>query len=118
MSLRTLPRVTPASLAARRANALKSTGPRTEWGKARVALNPLKHGRRAVGLQERLARAGYRDGEALYCRIRSRLSSTFARPGDQSADHSGRHAERLANWIWVFRRELQRREARRAKLIP
>ncbi len=38
---------------ARRANALKSTGPRTEQGKARVALNPLKHGRYADNLPEK-----------------------------------------------------------------
>jgi hypothetical protein len=112
MSLRKTPCLTPASLAARRANALKSTGPRTERGKARVALNPLKHGRRAVALRERLVRAGYRDGEALYCRIRARLLKTFARPGD----HSDRHADRLANWIWVSQRERRGRQAIRAKL--
>jgi hypothetical protein len=64
MSLRKSPCLTPASLAARRANALKPTGPPTERGKARVALNALKHGRRTVPLQETLVRAGYRDGEA------------------------------------------------------
>ena len=116
MPLRKLPCLTPASLAARRANALKSTGPRTECGKARVALNALKHGRRAVALRERLARAGYRDGEALYCRIRERLSKTFARPGGPSGDQSGRHADRLANWIWVSQREWRRRESIRTKL--
>jgi hypothetical protein len=116
MSLRKLPCLTPASLAARRANALKSTGPRTECGKARVALNALKHGQRAVALRERLMRAGYREGEAdcflNWCRIRSRLSNIFARPGDQS----GRHADRLANWIWVSQREWRRRESIRTKL--
>jgi hypothetical protein len=116
MSLRKLPCLTPASLSARRANALKSTGPRTECGKARVALNALKHGRRAVGLQERLARAGYRDGEALYCRIRQQLSKAFARSGDQFGDHSGRHADHLANWIWVSQREWRRRAALQTKL--
>ncbi len=116
MSLRKLPCLTPASLAARRANALKSTGPRTESGKARVALNALKHGQRAVALRQRLARAGYREAEALYCRIRERLSRTFARPGDESGDHSGRHADRLANWIWVSQREWRRRVALQTKL--
>jgi hypothetical protein len=93
MSLRELPGLTPASLGVQRANALKATDPRAERDKARVAVNPLKHGRRAVALQKRLLRAGYRDGEALYCRIRSRLLKTFARPGDRS----DRHANRLAN---------------------
>jgi hypothetical protein len=37
--------LTPAALAARRANAQKSTGPRTAAGKARSRLNALKHGR-------------------------------------------------------------------------
>ena len=62
MSIRRSPRLTPGSLAARRANALKSTGPRTPCGKARVSLNALKHGRsaaRAPRFRERLLRAGY-----------------------------------------------------------
>ncbi|MBM3762905.1 MAG: hypothetical protein FJW36_21980 [Acidobacteria bacterium] len=33
-----------AALAANRANALKSTGPRTEKGKLKAASNSLKHG--------------------------------------------------------------------------
>jgi len=40
--LRHSPRLTPASLAARRANALKSTGPRTLQGKRRSAANLLR----------------------------------------------------------------------------
>jgi hypothetical protein len=39
-----MPALSPRRLAARRANALKSTGPRTPEGKAVVALNALKHG--------------------------------------------------------------------------
>jgi hypothetical protein len=112
MSLRKPPCPTPASLAARRGNARKSTGPRTGRGKARVALNALKHGRRAVALQDKLVRAGCRDGEAIYRRIRSRLLKTFAMPGD----HSDRHADRLTNWIWVSQREWRRRESTRTKL--
>jgi hypothetical protein len=116
MCLRHSPRLTPASLAARRANALKSTGPRTACGKARVALNPLKHGRRAVALREKLARAGYREGEALYRRIRSRLSKAFAIPGEEPDQDLNRQGDGLANWIWVFQRGLRRRQAKRAKL--
>jgi hypothetical protein len=96
MSLRKSPCLTPAALAARRANALKSTGPRTERGKARVALNPLKHGRRAVRLQEKLIRAGYREGAALYCRIRSRLSKAFTPSGLDPDPDFERQADRLA----------------------
>jgi hypothetical protein len=69
--------LTPAALAARRANALKSTGPRTDQGKARVALNSLKHGRYAVNLPEKLARAGRRQGEAEWRQIRARIARTF-----------------------------------------
>jgi hypothetical protein len=77
VSLRRSPQLTPASLAARRANARKSTGPRTEHGKARVALNPLKLGRYAIELPERLARAGYPGGAARWHEIRSRIAQTF-----------------------------------------
>jgi len=44
MSLRRPPTRTPALLAANRANAQKSTGPRTPEGKNRVALSALRHG--------------------------------------------------------------------------
>lgn len=54
--LRQSPRLTPASLAARRANALKSTGPRTDRGKAWSSLNALRHGRRAQDLLAKIAR--------------------------------------------------------------
>ena len=83
MPLRRSPQLTPGSLAARRANALKSTGPRTACGKARVSLNALKHGR-AMGpaghparFRERLLKAGYPRQEALYGDLRSRLAQAF-----------------------------------------
>ncbi len=44
MSLRRSPRRTPALLAANRANAQKSTGPRTALGKQRSAANLLRTG--------------------------------------------------------------------------
>jgi hypothetical protein len=47
MPLRKSPVRTAALFAANRANAQKSTGPRTTWGKRRSALNALRHGRRA-----------------------------------------------------------------------
>lgn len=50
--------LTPASLAARRRNALKSTGPRTPRGKARVALNSIRHGITAPWFIHNLVDAG------------------------------------------------------------
>ncbi|HUI41293.1 MAG TPA: hypothetical protein VL523_04935 [Terriglobia bacterium] len=44
MALRRSPRLTPAALAAQRANALKSTGPRTLDGKRRSAWNSISNG--------------------------------------------------------------------------
>ena len=44
MSLRKSPTLTPASLAARRQNSNKSTGPRTPAGKQVSRFNALKHG--------------------------------------------------------------------------
>jgi len=77
MSLRRSPRLTPAALEARRANARKSTGPRTELGKARVALNGLKHGRNTVDLPGKLARAGYAESEVRWRAIRGRIAQIF-----------------------------------------
>jgi hypothetical protein len=48
MSLRKSPTLTPASLAARRQNSNKSTGPRTARGKAWSPLNRLRHGARSA----------------------------------------------------------------------
>ena len=48
MSLRRSPRRTPAFLAANRANAQKSTGPRTESGKQRSAANAFRTGTRTT----------------------------------------------------------------------
>ena len=102
MSLRCCPLLTPRSLAARRANALKSTGPRSPAGKARVSLNALKHGHdcgpagRSARLRERLLRAGYRREEALYSEIRSALGHAF---GDEDARSSLR-TDQMAAVAW------------------
>jgi len=48
MSLRRSPRRTPAFLAANRANAQKSTGPRTSTGKQRSAANAFRNGNRTT----------------------------------------------------------------------
>jgi len=77
MALRKSPVRTAAMLAANRANAQKSTGPATAAGKARVALNALKHGGRTDRLPEKLLRAGDREGEALYRWFREEITATF-----------------------------------------
>ena len=90
MALRRSPALTPRSLAARRSNALKSTGPRTPCGKARVSLNALKHGRamgpagRAPRFRERLLRAGYVQQEVLYDGLRSCLAQAFGAQNPRS----------------------------------
>ncbi len=101
MPLRQSPLRTPALLAANRANAQKSTGPRTPQGKARVALNALKHGRYAVGLREKLVQAGDRSAEGQYRWIRSEIAATFGvgGPADQ------RQAEQLAASVWCQARQ-------------
>ena len=75
--LRKSPTRTPALLAANRSNSLKSTGPRTRRGKARVCLNALKHGRHARRLPEKLARAGYFRELAVYSRIHNFISQAL-----------------------------------------
>jgi hypothetical protein len=107
MLLRRSPMLTPRSLAARRTNALKSTGPRTPCGKARVSLNALKHGqgiRQTSGgpaghparFRERLLRAGYRQQEALYIDLRSRLTQAFG----ARHPHWRREVDRFAIRAW------------------
>jgi hypothetical protein len=62
MALRKSPTRTPALLAANRANARKSTGPRTVEGKNRVVLNELKEGRHPHNFGENLRRAKSQGG--------------------------------------------------------
>ncbi len=57
MSLRRSPTRTPALLAANRANAQKSTGPRTPEGKNRVALSALRHGLHAPNFLSALGKS-------------------------------------------------------------
>lgn len=96
MSLRHSPVLTPASLAARRANARKSTGPRTVRGRARSSLNGLKHGRYARRLHPRLLRANAWDGAGLYRRLQFALLGTFG-----PCDLTGyRDCQRMAAEAW------------------
>ncbi len=100
MPLRKSPTRTPAMLAANRANALKSTGPRTARGKAQVALNRLKHGGYAVRLPEKLVQAGEQASDAQYRWFRSEIATTFG-VGEQP---DRRQAEQLAARAWCVAR--------------
>ena len=105
MSLRRSPARTPALLAANRANSLKSTGPLTERGKARVSFNSFKHGRYAVRpeeLAERLVRAGYCREAALYRQVRWQIGQVFRPQSDAGWDR----VYRLSAWAWSFRSRL------------
>jgi hypothetical protein len=109
MPLRKSPVRTPVLLAANRANARKSTGPRTDLGKARVSLNTLKHGEyagRSAPLRERLLRAGYHTEAALYDSIRSRIVEAFGTAGPEgkaTRPEERQAADRLTAKVWSQR---------------
>ncbi len=101
MPLRKSPVRTLALLAANRANAQKSTGPRSLQGKARVALNALQHGRYAVCLRENLVRAGEGSAESHYQWFRSEIATAFGASGrDEELE-----AEQMAARAWCAARE-------------
>ena len=70
------PPLSDRELAARRANAQRSTGPRTERGKARSRLNALKHGGRSTRMAGYLEKLGI-DPRGLYF-----LSRVIRLPGE------------------------------------
>jgi hypothetical protein len=106
------PRRTPALLARNRANALKSTGPRTPEGKACVRLNALKHGRRAVALSRILEGPG--EAARLYRWVLGLTLSWFQPPGAR-AERRARRLTRLAQQIWCALRAKGRLQTLRTK---
>ncbi len=95
MSLRQRRKVTPRMLAANRANAQKSTGPRTASGKARVALNGLKHGHYTGRLfRSQLVRA--REDVGLYDWLYRQMCENIRPVGKAQ----WARAEELARWAW------------------
>ncbi|MCU0913943.1 MAG: hypothetical protein MUC88_05185 [Planctomycetes bacterium] len=85
---------TEAQVAANRLNAQKSTGPRTEEGKAKVALNAVTHGLRAQGV----VLSAEEPGE--YERYRERLLAELQPRGLQDQEQ----AERIVGLAWQLRR--------------
>lgn len=94
MALVKSPLLTGAKIAANRANAAKSTGPRTPAGKRRVVLNALKHGRRSRAFRDSLIKAGA-DVEVLDW-ILAHILDCFG----PLAARERRGAERLAREVW------------------
>jgi len=101
VALRKSPVRAPAMLGANRANAQKSTGPSAASGKARAALNSLKHGAYAVPLPGTLLRAGDLQGAALYRWFRREIAATFKT--GWSADE--RQAHGMAARAWCIARD-------------
>ena len=100
MSLRKRPIITPALLAAARANARKSTGPRTPQGKARAALNALKNGSRSLAFRQKLVEAGANADVELYDWILETLLEWFRPSTRRERDRQ----PRLARGIWCLLR--------------
>ncbi len=94
--------VTPAFLAAARANAQKSTGPRTEQGKQYIVLNSLKHGRYSKSFRENLIKA-HEDVE-FYDRILERITDHLEPQGFKE----NLRVETLAREIWCAYRNARR----------
>ncbi len=113
MSLRQSPTRTPAVLAANRANAQKSTGPRTARGKAQVTLNALKHGGYAGRLfRSNLLRA--REDVTLYDWMYRQICDNFRPVGKpQWAE-----AERLARKAWCSCRSARQEGLRSGRRPP
>ncbi len=112
MPLRQPPRRTPALLARNRANARKSTGPRTLEGKARVRWNALQHGRRAVALARIVDGRG--EEARLYHWVLGLILSWFEPPGARAERRAGR-LTRLAQQVWCALRAKGRRKILRTK---
>jgi hypothetical protein len=85
------PTMTPRKIAANRASASKSTGPRTVEGQRRVMLNSLRHGGRSQAFRTNLIKAG--QPVELFDWIHERVRSEIL-------TSSPRVAEGLARRVW------------------
>jgi len=91
MALVKSPIMTPRKMAANRANAKRSTGPRTAEGQRRVMLNPLRHGADSRAFRANLIKAG--QDVDLFDRIHERVR-------EQMPLADARVAEHLARRVW------------------
>ena len=105
------PTMTPAKLAANRANALKSTGPRTARGKAHVTLNALRHGGRCRASTFREQLAGNGEDAALYDWIYQQVVDRF----NLSERSQLNECATLARRVWCHFRDAARQCRERAR---
>jgi hypothetical protein len=102
--------LSPAQLAAQRANAQKSTGPRSARGKARSSMNSLSHGRYATRMPGILAEAGDVPGERDFRWIQSKINEAFSQVRPLSPSESGRVAQ-ITTEVWCAARRALRKPA-------
>ena len=96
MGLRRSPRLTPAALAARRANALKCTGPKTPRGKAWSSMNGLRQGWDARKLRAKIKRTGDKESLVLFDWIFTR----FFELSEMKSEEDWNYHLRLAARVW------------------
>jgi len=95
---------TAARIAANRANAKKSTGPRTPEGKRRIVLNALKHGERSRDFLSTLLKGASSDEKRAYLDLYLRLERLV-----QPATEEGqRKLDSLVRELWCTQRLLSR----------
>jgi hypothetical protein len=111
MSLRKYPTRTAALLAANRANAQTSTGPRTLQGMNRVALSALRHGLHAPSFLPAFGKSSraLQEFRGLYLALYAALLPDAT---DESAMDL---LKRTALQVWEFKQELMRWAASRAE---
>ena len=103
MSLRKLPQLTPALLAATRQNAQHSTGPRSPAAKQNAKLNALKHGAYVRDENQRQAMLALGEDPEQLQTLTQELMSAFG-PGDALWE---KQIEDLA-WLYCRRERLER----------
>jgi hypothetical protein len=106
MSLRKSPQLTPALLAAARANAQHSTGPRSPTAKQNSKLNALKHGLYVSDENQRQAMIALGEDPEQFQTLTQELMSDFG-PGDALWE---KQIEDLA-WLYWRRERLERAQA-------